>query len=114
MDKGESWHRKDETSDDLLHHEQTHLSIGEANAAIAQNKIRSITGSGTGNTRNEAITAALKDQTSQANEVLKKMGEINGKMQKRYDEETNHGLDKDKQDSWNRNFEKNVQAEWNR
>jgi len=63
MKKGESWCLKDATNDALLQREQLHLSIAEENAAIAQEKIRSITGKGSGSTPGEAVEAARKEVT---------------------------------------------------
>ena len=115
MNKGDSWCVKGAESDDLLQHEQLHLSIAEENAATAQDKIRSITGEGTGSTRGEAIAAAEKDLSSQSAKVLDKMKQIDTQLDAengKYDQDTNHGLDKDGQKSWNENFEKNVRKAW--
>ena len=117
MKKGESWCLKDATNDALLQREQLHLSIAEENAAIAQEKIRSITGKGSGATQGEAVKAAGKDLNSQGTKILSKMNEIDQRIpgeDGEYDKDTNHGLNKDAQKSWNEGFKKKLLDAWGR
>jgi hypothetical protein len=117
MDKDKSWYDPNAATNDLLQHEQLHLSIADEYAAIAQDKIRSITGQGIGRTQGEAVEAARKDLSSQGNKILGKMKDVdkhlddeNGK----YDKETNHGLDENAQKSWNQGFAQKVKDAWGR
>jgi hypothetical protein len=87
FDKNSSWSRKEMQSDDLLRHEQMHFNIAELLAEQLQNEFNSY--SYTASTYNLQILQLFNEKKLEYQA-----------MQLKYDEETNHSLNKEKQQEW--------------
>ncbi|MBT8245082.1 MAG: DUF922 domain-containing protein [Winogradskyella sp.] len=83
----ESWYKPEVATPYILKHEQLHFDITELHALLLRKKISKIKPS-----------ARLK---SQLNDLYKSISRDSYKMQQRYDDETNHSINKEKQAAWN-------------
>lgn len=102
FDKSKSWVVPDQKTDDLLRHEQGHFDIAEAASRSLKNTLSSLKGKESGSTKEEALNKALADLQAKAiktrNEHLSWMQNTNNN----YDDETEHGTNKEKQDEWSK------------
>ena len=87
-----SWAKEEDRVDELLKHEQVHFDIYEVNARKLRQELQT-----------KKLTAANSQST--VNKLMEKYGELNIKVQERYDEETEHSLKKEKQEKWNAQIE---------
>lgn len=83
----ESWYKPEHATPHILNHEQFHFNITELHARMFREKISKIQPSN----RLKIQLKALYKSISKASSV----------MQKRYDEETNHSINKEEQKKWN-------------
>jgi hypothetical protein len=90
----ESWSRADKQSIRLLQHEQRHFDLCELYAR----KLRQNTAS------NHYTGADMKKVDKLYDELMEELNH----MQQRYDGETTHGLDTDKQNEWNEKIAKEM------
>src|SRR4051794_13395397 len=86
FDKANSWRRKEMQSEGLLKHEQMHFDIAQLYAKKLKNDFESFT-----------YTANFNDQIQLLFEKRKQEYQT---MQRQYDEETDHSLNKEKQKEW--------------
>lgn len=86
FDKNTSWSRKEKQSDDLLRHEQMHFNIAQLYAEKLKKEFNSY-----------SYTAGYNTQIL---EVFNQKKLEYQALQLRYDEETNHSLNKVKQKEW--------------
>lgn len=83
-----SWAKEEDRVDELLKHEQIHFDIYEVNARKMRQELQM-----------KKLTTANSQET--VNNLMEKYGNLNIKVQERYDGETDHSLKKDKQEKWN-------------
>lgn len=89
FDETKSWVKEGKSTDDLLKHEQGHFDIGR----LCQLEILA------------SIKTTIFDKTgyrSQMKEIFKNALEKYRGLGSKYDDETNHGLNKEKQEGWNK------------
>ena len=82
-----SWYKVEDATDHILAHEQMHFNITELYARKFRKQLSEV-----------KISTRLKLQLSN---LYKSINEASNKMQKFYDKETKHSIDKTKQAEWN-------------
>lgn len=98
-----SWSKKDKQSDELLSHEQGHFDLWEATARAAEKKINDEVHCIT------AINCKLAGKNAFRAHINALIREARAKgvaINKKYDEETNHGRKKEKQKEWKKKIKK--------
>ncbi|GMV36635.1 MAG: hypothetical protein AMXMBFR61_11430 [Fimbriimonadales bacterium] len=94
MDKTQSWVKPGKKTDELLKHEQYHFDISEYWARELQKVLDGLEGIGD---TPEAAEANLAEKVQQAyQDILQK----HNAMQEKYDEETDHSRNAEKQEEW--------------
>lgn len=97
LDQGRSWTKPDEQTPELLAHEQGHMDLWVATARSAEKEINSMM---------KCIAATncgyeAKNSFRQViNDVLQEFRTKGQELQEKYDDETDHGRDKEKQKEW--------------
>jgi hypothetical protein len=86
FDKNSSWSRKEQQSNALLKHEQMHFNIAELFAGKLRNDFQNFNYSANYSEQIDELFSSRKLQYQA--------------MQRQYDDETNHSLNKDKQKEW--------------
>jgi phage tail-like protein len=97
FDKDSSWMKDDATKKDsaVLHHEQRHFDIAELYARKLRKRIKEL---------------SEKDRTQEnIDKIAKELADEMEKEQNKYDEDTNHGTDADKQKEWDQKIDKEMQ-----
>ncbi|MEP0765693.1 MAG: DUF922 domain-containing protein [Fimbriimonadia bacterium] len=94
MDKTQSWVKPDKKTDELLKHEQYHFDISEYWARELQKALDGL--EGVGNTPQEAEADLAQKYEQTYNDYMQK----HDAMQEKYDEETDHSKNAEKQEEW--------------
>jgi hypothetical protein len=94
MDKTQSGVKPDAKTDALLQHEQYHMDLYEVWARELEKALKAIVGKGS--TPQEAVD----DAAAQAKKAVEENNQKCMEMQQKYDDETDHGKDKEKQKAW--------------
>ncbi len=94
FDKKKSWSKPADRTPELLKHEQYHLDISEYWAKELEKKLKEVKGKG--RNPDEAAADAEKQGEAAKADCEKKRQE----MQEKYDKETDHGRNADKQKEW--------------
>jgi len=92
----ESWVKSDEKSDDLLRHEQGHFDIAEVYARKFRKKLKE---------EGKEICKS-KDPKTEIDNRFNDIEEEWGATADKYDSETKHGADRDKQKEWDEKIQK--------
>ena len=93
-DKQKSWSKREEQSDDLLKHEQGHFDIYEIYGRLIMQRLK------------ETKALAGPKFSEKVEKIFTKSFAELQKFQRKYDQETNHSKDKEKQEKWNQKLEK--------
>ena len=81
-----SWVKPEYADDYILRHEQLHFNITELHARKFRKQIKQL-----------RVSSKIRNQL---NRLYKDINQTSYDMQKRYDEETNHSINKEKQKEW--------------
>ncbi|SHH36755.1 DUF922 domain-containing protein [Winogradskyella jejuensis] len=82
----ESWYKVEDADDHILKHEQLHFNITELHARMFRQQISELRAS-----------SQLK---TQLNSLYKAISKASYEMQNKYDDETNHSINKEQQAAW--------------
>ncbi|MEQ8324304.1 MAG: hypothetical protein RIC15_08645 [Vicingaceae bacterium] len=82
-----SWVKQDDKDNRLLKHEQLHFDIYEVNARLLREELKK-------------KKLSLKNAQSEINKLMDKYNKLNSTTQVDYDKETEHSIDRDKQEKW--------------
>ncbi|HKC66950.1 MAG TPA: DUF922 domain-containing protein [Bacteroidia bacterium] len=96
--KDKSWRQKDFTDDFVLQHEQTHFDITEVYARKLRKKL------------SEAKYTDIKKAMPEIQKTYNEIFSESRAYQKKYDEETNHSINKDVQIKWNKKVADELQS----
>ena len=100
INKDKSWVVAGQQTDTLRTHELYHLLILQIGAPQATQKMRKLTGHGSGNTRRQAETAAIADLNAQIQAAFTQAQHDTQAQSDAYDTATNHGTNSDQQNTW--------------
>lgn len=100
MDRANSWVDPDHKTPGLLNHEQKHFDLNEVYRGLLDTELQKLMRNleAEGNTKEQVENALEK----KANEVVEKFQKKCDEVQRRYDDETDHGMDADKQEEWDK------------
>jgi len=93
FDKQKSWSKPEEQNDNLLKHEQGHFDIYEIYGRIIMKRLK------------EAKVFSSDKFSERVQKIFNKAFDELQKFQQKYDSETKHSKDKEKQAEWNKKLE---------
>jgi hypothetical protein len=108
FDTSESWILDGKRSSRILNHEQRHFDLNEVFIRRKRNATAYIIGQtlhGQGENQNGALLSLAKTIQSNIKSAIAEVDNESTATQKRYDDETSHGVNEEKQSQWNQTID---------